>query len=189
VLRSDKPNESLGFVSIARRSLPEKSRSLSPGLSPGLSPNLPPGLSKALTSGNRESRPSLRSPWRDGCLSSMSRLGNGASGLVGRFGAGRSTKESLEISGRGGMVESLGGGVAFAALFRLKISLSFRISDFFDSIAEPGGGVDLVSEFEVTVFLTTEAETEVFASSTSPSSTSVVVNGLGVVAPRELRDR
>jgi hypothetical protein len=119
----------------------------------------------------------------------MSRLGHGASGLVGRFGAGRSTKESLEISGRGGMVESLGGGVAFAALFRLKISLSFRISDFFDSIAEPGGGVDLVSEFEVTVFLTTEAETEVFASSTSPSSTSVVVNGLGVVAPRELRDR
>jgi hypothetical protein len=87
------------------------------------------------------------------------------------------------------MVESLGGGVAFAALFRLKISLSFRISDFFGSFAELAGGVDLVSEFEVTMVLTADAETEVFASSTSPSSTSVVVNGLGVVAPRELRDR
>ncbi len=78
--------KSLGFTSNARRSLPEKSR----GLSPGLSPNLPPGLSSPLKSGNLESLPSLRSPWRDGCLSSASRLGNGASGLFGRLGFGRS---------------------------------------------------------------------------------------------------
>jgi hypothetical protein len=69
-LRSD-CLKSLRFASSARRSLPEKSRDLSPGLSPGLSTNLSPGLSKPLASGNRESLPSLLSPWRGGCLSSI----------------------------------------------------------------------------------------------------------------------
>jgi hypothetical protein len=71
-------------------------------------------------------------------------------------------------------------------LFRLKFSLSLRISDFFDSSTEMTGGVDLASGFGVLAALTADTGTEVFASSTSPSSTSVVVNGLGVAAPREL---
>jgi hypothetical protein len=182
--------KSLEFASIPRRSLPEKSRGLSPGRSPGLSPNLPPGRSNPLPSGNRESLKSLRSPWRDGCLSSKSLLGNGASGLVGRLGAGRSAKEGLENSGRGGMVESLGGGEAFAALFRLKFSLSLRTSDFLVSLTLVAGVVDLGSEeATIVVGLIVEVPVEVFASSTSPSSTSVVVNGLGVGAPRELEYR
>ena len=180
-LRSDKLNASLGFRSMFRRSLPEKSR----GLSPDLSPNLPPGLSRPLVSGNRKSLPSLRSPWRGGCLSSMSRLGNDESGLEGRLGAGRSTNGGLEGSGRGGMFMSLGEGEVLAALLRLKFSLSFRTSDFLDSATDTAGGVDLASAFEAAVALTIDAGAAVFASSTSPSSTSVVVNGLGV-SPREL---
>jgi hypothetical protein len=92
---------------------------------------------------------------------------------------------SFEGSGRGG-IESLG-GEALAALFRLKISLSLRISDFFDSSTEATGGVDLASGLGVVAFLTANAGIEVFASSTSPSSTSVVAKGFGVGAPRELR--
>ena len=180
-LRSDKLNASLGFRSMFRRSLPEKSR----GLSPGLSPSLPLGLSKPLTSGNRESLPSLRSPWRGGCLSNRSRLGNDGSGLDGRLGAGRSTNGALDGSGRGGMFISLCGEEALAALLRLKFSLSFSTSDFLDSGTDAAGGVDLASAFEAAVAFAIDAGTAVFASSTSPSSTSVVVNGLGVT-PREL---
>jgi hypothetical protein len=111
---------------------------------------------------------------------------NDPSGLDGRLGGGRSTNASLEGSGRGGIFTSLGGGEALAALFRLKFSLSFRTSDFLDSTAVAAGGVDRASAFEAAVALTTDAGIAVFASSTSPSSTSVVVNGLGVRAPREL---
>ena len=55
------------------------------------------------------------------------------------------------------------------------------------SVAKVAGGVDLASLLGVAVVLAAwGAGIEVLASSTSPSSTSATVSGLGVEAPREL---
>lgn len=72
--RSDGRMKSLGFGSGPRRS---------PGYSRG---GRSPGRSRRPSSGRRESRPSRRSLCRkEGCLSNGPRLGNGASGLLGRL--------------------------------------------------------------------------------------------------------
>ncbi len=61
------------------------------------------------------------------------------------------------------------------------------MSDFFVSVVEAAGDVDLASLLAVATDLTVcNVGIELFASSTSPSSTSAVVCGLGVEASREL---
>jgi len=187
ILSEDRPN-SLDAISGARLSVPGKSRGLSPGLSPSLSlgrsPGLPLGRSN-LGSWRRESRPSLLSPWR-GCLSSKSRLGNGASGRLGRLGLPLSSSDVggafLPISGRDGTFAGVDCN-AFAALNR---SRSASTSIFFDSMAAAGGSGRFVIRAFSVESLDFVAAREVFASSTSPSSTSAGPGTLGVETPWEL---
>jgi hypothetical protein len=78
---------------------------------------------------------------------------------------------------------------AFSLLICSRLS---NISDFRDSIVAAGvEAAGLISELvlgvgPVFVVVVVAAGAEVFASSTSPSSTSILVIGLGVETPREL---
>jgi hypothetical protein len=77
---------------------------------------------------------------------------------------------------------------AFSLLICSRLS---NISDFRDSIVTAGvEAAGLISELVLGVgpvfVVVVVAGAEVFASSTSPSSTSILVIGLGVETPREL---
>ena len=189
--RSDARPNSLGPGS--RRSPLENSRDLSPGLSnrfgSGIRGSLP-----SLTS--LISLTSLRSPCRGGwCLSSIRWEGIGASGRLGRF-EDRSGKELgvafLDDSGRPGVLVDV--AAAFASCRSRNIcSLRARTSDFGVSLAEEVAGAEglasaVVSrEVEDLVALELVVLVDALASSTSPSSTSVVAGAFGVETPRELR--
>ena len=187
-LRSFVLAKSRGFGSTPRRSLPEKSRPLSPGLGPT--------LSRFRGSGRRGS---LRSPWRDECLSMRSRGGNGPSGRLGRLGLPLSKIKLISLPESGlGSESGLGGtagcgGVEAAALpafSRLNCSLRSRISDFFDSVTVEAAGVgtwivDLMSDTGCKGVGILPGPAVVGVAVTSPSSTSWVV-GLEVEMPSEL---
>ena len=143
------------------------------------------GLSLSRSDRPGSSLPSRRLSGRM-CLFNKSWLGMGKSGLAGRLRF-RSSKELLGGSLRAGM-----GGRVFAASFSLNRSRFNSMSDLRDSFAicagDPEGLVSTgaaVGAVAVAVFSSAAADV-VLASSTSPSSTSVVAEGFGVDTPREL---
>lgn len=91
----------------------------------------------------------------------------------------------LDVSGRGGIVEWSVCWDNLAACSRLTCSLLSSTSDRFGSFAGAGGAIGFDSG-AAAFGVVDVVGVDTFASSTSPSSTSIAVGKFGVETPREL---